>query len=73
MKQNTQNNNFPKLGAPAERALAQAGYVRLEQLTKVTEVELGRLHGMGPKALKRLLQALSAKGPSIANAKPGRG
>ena len=48
MKQNTQNNKFPKLGALAERALAQAGYVRLEQLTKVTEVELGRLHSMGP-------------------------
>jgi hypothetical protein len=73
MLQNTQNNNFPKLGAPAERALTQAGSVWLEQLTKVTEVELGRLHGMGPRALKQLLQALSAKGPSFANAKPGRG
>ena len=30
MKQENQNdNNFPKLGAPAERALAQAGYTKL--------------------------------------------
>jgi phage-related tail protein len=61
--------NFPKLGAPAERALASAGYVRLEQLTKVTEAELSRLHGMGPNALGRLREALKAKGLSFAEAK----
>ncbi|HCT75196.1 MAG TPA: DNA-binding protein [Micromonosporaceae bacterium] len=48
------------LGKPAERALAGAGYTRLDQLTKVSEAELHGLHGMGPKALERLRQALAA-------------
>jgi len=39
-KQELQESNpFPKIGAPATRALAAAGYTRLEQLTKVTEAE----------------------------------
>jgi hypothetical protein len=54
--------------APARRALASAGYSRLEQLTKVTEAETGRLHGMGPKALETLRRALAVKGQSFARA-----
>lgn len=69
IKQNNQlRNDFPKLGAPAERALAQAGYTRLEQLTKVTEAELSRLHGMGPNALGRIREALKSRGWSFAKA-----
>ena len=56
---------FPKIGAPATRALEGAGYSRLEQLTKVTEAELGQLHGMGPKALGLLRDALKEKGVSF--------
>ncbi len=37
------------LSAPAQRALVGAGYVRLEQLTRVSEAELKKLHGVGPK------------------------
>jgi uncharacterized protein YdhG (YjbR/CyaY superfamily) len=58
--------DFPKLGAPAERALVSAGYVRLEQLTKLTEADLSRLHGMGPNALGRLRVALKSRGLSFA-------
>lgn len=58
--------HFPKLAAPAQRALAGAGYTHLEQLTKVTEAELGKLHGMGPNALKTLRQALADNGLSFA-------
>ena len=58
-------NAFPKIGAPATRALEAAGYSRLEQLTKVTEAELGQLHGMGPKALGILHDALKEKGLSF--------
>ena len=58
--------SFPKLAAPAQRALAGAGYSHLEQLTKVKESELGKLHGMGPNALKTLRQALTDKGLSFA-------
>jgi hypothetical protein len=49
----------PGIGAPATRALTQAGYTRLEQLTHVTEAELGRLHGVGPRALRLLGEALA--------------
>ena len=62
-------DNFPKLAAPARRALANAGYTRLEQLTQVSEAEVMRLHGMGPKALEQLSQALKAKGLAFAEAK----
>jgi predicted flap endonuclease-1-like 5' DNA nuclease len=52
----------PGIGAPATRALAGAGYTRLEQLTHVTEAELAKLHGVGPKALRLLREALASTG-----------
>ena len=54
------------LAKPAVRALTQAGYVRLEQLTTVTEAELRKLHGMGPKAIEQLRGALENRGLSFA-------
>lgn len=62
-------SNFPKIGSPATRALEAAGYTNLKQLTKVTEAELAQLHGMGPKALRILSEALKAEGLSF---KPGK-
>lgn len=59
-------NDFPRLSAPAHRALAGAGYSRLEQLTRATEAEIAALHGMGPKALDQLREALAASGQSFA-------
>ena len=61
-----QNTDFPKLAQPAQRALAGAGYSRLEQLTQITETDLKKLHGIGPNALKQLRAALEAKGWSFA-------
>jgi phosphoribosyl 1,2-cyclic phosphate phosphodiesterase len=59
-------NDFPaKLGNPARRALAQAGYTRLEQLAGMSEAELKKLHGVGPNAIAKLRQALAAKGMSF--------
>lgn len=53
---------FPKgIGKPATRALEAAGYSSLEQLTKVSEKELLKLHGMGPKALRVLREALAER------------
>jgi hypothetical protein len=49
------------LGKPALRALAGAGYARLEQVADLDPVELGRLHGVGPKALRLLTEALAAR------------
>jgi predicted flap endonuclease-1-like 5' DNA nuclease len=48
------------LGAPAERALAQAGYTRLEQFAEATEKDLLRLHGVGPRAIRILRAELEA-------------
>ncbi|HSL45537.1 MAG TPA: DUF4287 domain-containing protein [Anaerolineales bacterium] len=55
----------PKLGAPAERALAGAGVKNLKQLTKFSEAEIKELHGVGPNAIGKLRQALAEKGLSF--------
>ena len=55
------------LSAPARRALADAGYTRIEQFTKLSEAEVGRLHGMGPKGVELIRRALAAKGLSFAD------
>jgi hypothetical protein len=55
------------LSRPAQRALAGAGYLRLEQFTMISEAEVLKLHGMGPKAMSQIRQALDAKGLSFAD------
>lgn len=55
-------DNFPNIAKPALRALNNAGYSKLEQLSDVSEQELLKLHGMGQKALSILKQALAEKG-----------
>ena len=45
---------------PVRQALAAAGYVTLEQLTQVTEADLARMHGIGPKAIAQVRDALAA-------------
>ena len=60
-------NDFPAgLSQPALRAFAAAGYTRLDQFTKITESELLKLHGVGPKAIRLLRAALQAQGKSFA-------
>ena len=53
------------IGAPATRALTAAGYTRLSQLANVPVAELKRLHGVGPKALRLLQEALEQHGMSL--------
>jgi hypothetical protein len=55
------------LGKPATRALIAAGYTRLDQFTQIKEADLLKLHGMGPKALRRIRSALNARGLSFAD------
>lgn len=62
-------SDLPKLSAPARRALAAAGYVRLEQFTRLTENEVLQLHGMGPKALEQIRRALADKGLAFSKGK----
>jgi 3-deoxy-D-arabino-heptulosonate 7-phosphate (DAHP) synthase len=53
---------LPKIGAPATRALNGAGYTALRELAGVPRSELAKLHGMGPKALRILDEALAEHG-----------
>lgn len=61
-------NNFPKgISQPALRALANAGFTKLDDLTKVKEEDLLKLHGMGPKAIRVIKKALNETGKSFPN------
>jgi hypothetical protein len=64
----SQESDLPSgLAAPARRALVGAGYVRLEQLTSISESEIKRLHGIGPNALTLLRSALEDRDLSFAD------
>jgi DNA-directed RNA polymerase alpha subunit len=74
-------NNLPEppesdlpveLANPARRALLGAGYRRLDQVAALSEAELRQLHGIGPKALEQLRQALAARGLSFAGRQRSR-
>ncbi len=58
--------DLPKAIAPAQRALAAASITRLQQLTCVSEAELLKLHGVGPKAVRILRETLSQHGMQFA-------
>lgn len=59
-------NDLPKTSAPAQRALDSVGIATLTQLSRFRRAEIAKLHGMGPKALGILAQALAAKGLTFA-------
>jgi hypothetical protein len=54
------------LSAPARRALEAAGYTTLERLTTVSERDLLLLHGMGPKGIRVLREALADRKLTLA-------
>ncbi len=74
MKQSDQGeSNLPiELSQPARRALVGAGYLRLEQLTEITEDEVKQCHGIGLKAIGLLHRALETLGLSFADEKNGK-
>jgi len=53
------------VSAPARRALENAGIQTLDQLARLKETEIARLHGMGPTSMLKLKKALQAKGFSF--------
>ena len=55
------NSNLPKISAPARRALDSVGIYRLEDFSKITEIEFTELHGIGPSSIKPIKEALKAK------------
>ena len=55
-------SDLPRIGNPATRALAQQGITTLDQVAEHTEAELLDLHGVGPRAIRILSEALEARG-----------
>ena len=54
------------LSSPARRALMHAGITTLAQLSQYSEQELLKLHGVGPKSLPTLREALGEAGMALA-------
>ena len=53
---------LPPIGRPATAALEQTGITTVRQVASCTEPELLALHGVGPKAVRILAEALAAEG-----------
>jgi hypothetical protein len=53
---------LPRIGQPALRALASIGVTGLEQLPAYRAADLLALHGIGPRAIRILEEALAAHG-----------
>jgi DNA uptake protein ComE-like DNA-binding protein len=55
------------IGQPAMRALATADITNLEQFTRISKDELLKLHGVGPKAIRMISEAMEEKGLQFAH------
>lgn len=53
---------IPRIGAPATRALENAGVQGLQELANWSEKDLLALHGMGPRAVGLLREHLADQG-----------
>ncbi|MCB7136044.1 helix-hairpin-helix domain-containing protein [Cellulosimicrobium marinum] len=49
------------IGRPATRALVAAGLTSLSDVARLTDADLLALHGVGPKAVRILREALAAR------------
>ena len=56
---------LPRIGAPATRALTAVGVTRLSEVAAWTEAELLALHGVGPRAVRILAEALAERGLAL--------
>ncbi|QDQ93200.1 hypothetical protein FND50_22305 [Rhodococcus sp. WB9] len=62
------HTEFPaSMGKVSRRELASHGYTRFDQLTTVTALELSKIHGVGPKAIRILEEELAERGLGFAN------
>ena len=61
----SQATPLPKIGAPATRALNGAGFHWLEDLSGVSRSALLSLHGVGPRAVRIVEEALAERGLSL--------
>lgn len=60
-----EKHSFDKLAKPAQRALANAGIDSLEDLSKLSEKEFIKLHGIGKNALQKLKEQMKENGLSF--------
>ncbi len=70
MKNQSKSSEYdlpPGIPKPALRALEAAGFKNLTDLTQVSEGELLKLHGMGPKAVRIIAAALKTQGLHFSN------
>jgi len=56
---------LPDIGAPATRALQEAGVHDVNDLRRVGLDHLATLHGVGPKALRLLQQTLDSADDAV--------
>jgi hypothetical protein len=59
--------DIPKIGRPANDALAAAGCMTLEDVARLTEKQVASLHGMGPKGIRILKQTFEQHGLRFAS------
>jgi hypothetical protein len=59
--------DIPKIGRPANDALAAAGCETLEDVARMTEKQVASLHGMGPKGIRMLKEAFEESGLAFVN------
>ncbi|RAP76138.1 DNA-binding protein [Paenibacillus montanisoli] len=70
MSQHVEQNDLPSgLAKPAQRALAGAGLRSMADISNLSESELSGLHGIGPKAVDLLRQAMKSKGLAFKSGK----
>jgi hypothetical protein len=69
---NDTGSELPAIGAPARRALEGAGIATLEQVRTQRREALLALHGVGPKAIATLRDALAERGWTFADVDGGR-
>ncbi len=61
------DSDLPSIGKPATSALAHVGITTLDQVAKLSEKQLLAMHGVGPKAVGILREALAARQKSFAS------
>lgn len=61
----SETTSLPKIGAPATRALNGAGYHSIEDLDGASRAFLLALHGVGPRAIRILDDAMAARGLAL--------
>lgn len=57
--------DLPAIGRPANSALLEQGVTTLDAVAARSEAELLALHGVGPKAIRILREALAERGLSF--------